>query len=231
MEPPTDASQAVMEPQATKPDPVQIEPGVWADPESGEIVGVDMPETLLTDGQARMTLSLMDWVLGKIQDAQSKTAYATDAAQEAAMICADIENRALEAVRATPEYRAARATIENCEAMLKQAERKEQFFLGRYGEQLRELANDLLGTGKSRTVTRPHGRISLRKAPDKIQVVDESASIADAKAQGWTDAISESFRITGIPEPVRKAILSGERPPLAGTEVVHGEDKMEVKCL
>lgn len=176
--------------------------------EDGEVVGVITPAEFVeekVDGEEPPLMSegLVNWVMSKRLKYEAARAsaytYAVEATQAADKIIEEATAKAIAAAKLTPEYLEAAAVERNASKMVEKAEQALVFFDGYTPELGRYAAANL--TGKSKTLNTPFGSISLRKNPDKIEVVDERAFELWA-GEFCPTAIVTTFKVSEIPKPV-----------------------------
>lgn len=122
----------------------------------------------------------------------------------------------------------ARAWAEQEEAT---AKRHEDFFLGRYGGELRTWLEQEISNGKSKSVHLPGGTVGLRTNPARLTVVDEEKTLAWAKAH--LPAAVEL--VPAVEKLSRKELIqafsagrtAGEIPD--GAEMMPAEERLYVK--
>ena len=98
-------------------------------------------------------------------------------------------------------------------------EQSVQFF---EGELIRWMAHERAEHPDLKSVKLAHGTVASRKKPDGIEIADEQAVLALAKAQGWTELVrvKEELNKSAVKEAVLKA-----------GQVIAGVTKVEVDLV
>jgi hypothetical protein len=109
------------------------------------------------------------------------------------------------------------------DAEVRRARRAEEFFVARFGEQLRRWTIAELASrhSSSKSISMPAGRIGFRTQPVRVEVVDSEAAIAWCK-QNLPSAVEarESLAKSVVTE---RALKTGELPP--GCKLAGGDER------
>ena len=184
------------------------EDGLKVDMATGEVVGVVVPDEFVAeqpdfrneaDDKEPPLLSegFVSWIMAKRlkYDARHASAYAVYREHE--LKANAIIEKAVEEAKKTPEYIEAYTVMTNSFRMTEDANKARQFFAGYDPELGRYAAANL--DGKSKTLKTPFGSISLRKNPDKLEIVDEASLIEWAKIAA-PETLDVSFKISELPK-------------------------------
>lgn len=141
---------------AESPRETVVMDGYLCDAETGEVLGlVEMPKETF----AVVDEDSLDWVLGKILDAESD----------------------LIAIERSAEVIRARAVLANVEKMRKEKQSRLDWLHARFDGEIREFTAKALEGKKGRTLKRSLGSISLKTVKGGIRLADEQTAIELAR--------------------------------------------------
>jgi len=177
------------------------EEGLVVDPD-GEIVGVVTPDEFVEEKAEStepplMSEGFVNWLMAKRLKYDARHASAYGVYREHELKANAVIEKAVEEAKKTPEYIEAYTVMTNSFRMIEDANKARQFFAGYDPELGRYAAANL--DGKSKTLKTPFGWISLRKNPDKLEIVDEASLIEWAKVAA-PETLDVSFKISELPK-------------------------------